>query len=86
LQARTASDELANMNSPSSPPKIGPQVIRRPKQTNLETANQMFKDAFLVKKSRFAVENPQLSEQEIYKMTADYFRNLPDNDGKRGQI
>lgn len=52
------------------------------KQTNLETANAMFKEAFLVKKTRFAKENPFLSESEINKLTADYFRNLPDEDEK----
>lgn len=46
------------------------------KQTNLETANEMFKAAFLVKKTRFAQENPHLTEDELNKMTALYFRKL----------
>jgi hypothetical protein len=45
---------------------------------NLEMANQMFKDAFLVKKTRFSHEHPELSDIELNKMTANYFRNLPD--------
>lgn len=60
--------------------------IKKKKQTNLETANVMFKEAFLVKRTRFFKENPQLSDVELDKMTADYFRNLPDDEGKRGQI
>ncbi|MGZ3775083.1 MAG: hypothetical protein ACXVCY_18935 [Pseudobdellovibrionaceae bacterium] len=47
------------------------------RQTSLdETANEMFKAAFPVKKTRFAQENPNLSEEEINKMTALYFRKL----------
>ena len=62
--------------------------ISRPKRksTNLEMANTMFKEAFLVKRTRFAKENPHLSEFEIDKMTANYFRNLPDDEGKRGWV
>jgi len=59
-------------------------MIQRPsplsRQTNLETANQMFKDAFLVKKTRFAHLHPELSESELHKMTAEYFRRL--NEGR----
>ena len=51
-----------------------PSSLRR--QTNLETANQMFKDAFLVKKTRFAHLYPELSDSELHKMTAEYFRRL----------
>lgn len=58
--------------------------------TNLEMANQMFKDAFLVKKTRFSKLHPELSDEELHKMTIEYFRNLPDDDGKcserRGQL
>lgn len=53
------------------PKKAPPQ-----KQTSLETANEMFKAAFLVKKTRFSQENPHLSEEELNKMTALYFRRL----------
>ena len=60
------------------------------KWTNLEMANQMFKDAFLVKKTRFSHLHPELSDEELHKMTIEYFRNLPDDDGKcsekRGQL
>lgn len=60
---------------------------QRKRQTNLETANAMFKDAFLVKRTRFAKENPGLTDTEIDKMTAEYFRNLPDEDEKiRGPL
>ncbi len=46
------------------------------KPTNLEMADQMFKDAFLVKKTRFSHLHPELSDKELSKMTADYFRKL----------
>lgn len=49
-------------------------------------ANQMFKDAFLVKKTHFSHLHPELSDEELHKMTAEYFRNLPDDEGKRGQL
>lgn len=53
-------------------------------------ANQMFKDAFLVKKTRFSYLHPELSDEELHKMTIEYFRNLPDDEGKcskkRGQL
>ncbi len=61
-----------------------PTQKRRP--TNLEMANQMFKDAFLVKKTRFSKLHPELSDEELHKMTIEYFRNLPDDEGKRGQL
>ena len=59
------------MTSPTSP-----NSLRRRKQTSLETANQMFKDAFLVKKTRFSHLHPELSDQELHKLTAEYFRKL----------
>lgn len=46
------------------------------KQMNLETANQMWKDAFAVKKMKFKLENSSLSEQEIQNLTIDYFKSL----------
>ena len=61
--------------------KIGFKFPKR-KQTNLETDNAMFKEAFMVKKTKFAKENPTLSETEINKMTAEYFKSLPDTDAK----
>lgn len=48
----------------------------RKKQANLETANQMWKDAFAVKKMKFQIENPHLSEKEIQNLTVEYFKNL----------
>ncbi len=51
------------------------------KQTSLQTADQMFKDAFLVKKTRFSHLYPHLSDQELQKATAEYFKNL--NEKKR---
>lgn len=49
-------------------------------------ANQMFKDAFLVKKTRFSHLHPEFSDEQLHKMTIEYFRNLRDDEGKRGQI
>jgi len=46
------------------------------KQTSLETANEMFKSAFLIKKARFAEQEPSLSETELNQKTANYFKNL----------
>lgn len=46
------------------------------KQTNLETANQMWKDAFAVKKMKFQIENPSLSQKEVHNITIDYFKSL----------
>ena len=50
------------------------KLNKRP--TNLEIADQMFKDAFLVKKTRFSHLYPHLSDGELIKMTAQYFRKL----------
>ena len=60
--------------------KAPPQMKRR--QTNLETADAMFKDAFLVKKARFSHLHPELSEPELLKMTAAYFRKLNEEKSK----
>ena len=49
---------------------------KNPKPTRLEMADQMFKDAFLVKKTRFSHLHPELSEAELQKMTVDYFKKL----------
>ncbi len=57
-----------------------PQIKRR--QTNLETADAMFKDAFLVKMARFSHQNPKLSEAELIKMTAAYFKKLNEEKSK----
>lgn len=46
------------------------------KQTNLETADQMWKDAFLIKKTRFSHLHPELSEEQLHKMTVEYFKKL----------
>ena len=48
----------------------------RKKPTNLEMADQMFKDAFLVKKTRFSHLHPHLSNEELHKLTVEYFRKL----------
>lgn len=45
-------------------------------------ANQMFKEAFLVKKTRFSKLHPELFDEELHKMTIEYFRNMPDDEGK----
>lgn len=55
-------------------------ISSRPrKQTNLETANEMYKAAFTVKKQKFAQENPKLTEAELNRKTAEYFRHLAEN-------
>lgn len=51
-------------------------IEKKRKQTNLETADQMFKDAFLVKKTRFSHLHPELSDEALQRMTAEYFRKL----------
>lgn len=58
--------------NPSEEPK-------KRKQTNLETADQMFKDAFLVKKTRFSHLYPERSDSELHKMTVDYFKSHHQN-------
>ena len=58
--------------------------IKKPRrQYSLETANEMYKDAFLVKKTRFALQHPSLSDEQLNKMTALYFRKIAE--AKRGQ-
>lgn len=54
--------------------QVSPSKKRKP--TNLEMADQMFKDAFLVKKTRFSHLYPDLSSEELHKMTAAYFKKL----------
>jgi hypothetical protein len=49
--------------------KIKPQK----RQSSLETANEMYKAAYQVKKMRFAEKNPQLTDQELNILTAKYF-------------
>jgi len=41
-------------------------------------ANQMFKDAWLVKRTWFASQFPKLSEKELDRKTAEYFVKLKD--------
>ena len=48
------------------------------RQASLTTANEMFKTAFAVKKMRFSILHPHLSELELTKFTAQYFRNMID--------
>jgi hypothetical protein len=45
----------------------------------LETANEMFKAAFIIKKIRFAHQNPGLTKHELLEMTAAYFRKLAES-------
>jgi hypothetical protein len=47
------------------------------RQSNLETANEMYKMAFLVKKNKFSREFPKLTESEILQKTMKYFKELP---------
>jgi SRSO17 transposase len=49
-------------------------------QKNMHLANQMWKDAFLVKKTKLALENPNLSDLEIEKKTIEYFKSLNKRD------
>jgi len=51
---------------------------RPPKQTSLETANAMFKEAFAMIKQRFNLKTPGLSDAELNRLTAEYIRQLPD--------
>ena len=58
-----------------TPPKKSPPQ----RQTSLETANEMFKTAFAVKKTQFLSQNPELSDAEITKKTAEYFKKLSES-------
>jgi hypothetical protein len=49
------------------------------KYTSLEIANQMYKDAWLIKRTFFQKKNPNLSAAELNAKTADYFSKLKDN-------
>lgn len=57
--------------------KMKPQPTNQ--QSSLETANEMFKAAFQVKKSRIKTLNPELSDEDLNKKTALYFRNLSES-------
>lgn len=46
------------------------EVKKYPNQMSLETANEMYIAAFLVKKTRFSVENPSLTDVELNQKTA----------------
>ena len=50
--------------------------MKKTKQTSLETANEMFKTAFLVKKTKFSTHDSSLSDAELNKKTADYFKKI----------
>lgn len=43
----------------------------------LETANEMYKFAFLTKKHQFAKKFPHLTEEELHQKTVTYFVALP---------
>ncbi len=59
---------------------IDPEIkLKNRRQTSLETANQMYKDAFLIIKTRMARAHPTLAEAELQKLTASYFINLNSN-------
>lgn len=62
-----------------------PPPLKKRKQTNLETADAMFKDAFIVKKARFSHLHPELSEAELTKMTATYFKKLNEEPISKGK-
>lgn len=44
--------------------------------TSIEMANQMYKDAFQVKKQGFAAKNPHMSDGELDKMTKKYLAEI----------
>ena len=46
------------------------------KYTSLEMANQMYKDAWLVKRTLFRKNFPDLTDEQIDKKTNEYFLNL----------
>lgn len=69
LQNETLKTEELNSMNPS-------QIQKPKKLSSLELADQMWKDAFLVKKTKFALANPLMTEAEILKLTANYFKNL----------
>jgi hypothetical protein len=52
-----------------------PTTAGRP--TALETANEMYKFAFLTKKHKFAKKFPDLSDKELHQKTVAYFVALP---------
>jgi hypothetical protein len=52
---------------------------KKTKHTSLEIANQMYKDAWLVKRTLFQKKFPQLSSAELDKKTAEYFAQLKDD-------
>ncbi len=39
-------------------------------------ANEMYKAAFFIKKTKFSNQNPKLSDSEIHRMTVLYFQNI----------
>ena len=51
-------------------------IKRQPRQAVLETANEMYKQAFLVKRTRLAVANSAMSDAELDRMTVLYFSKL----------
>jgi len=63
------------------PDSIKPPTPKK-RPANLEMANQMFKDAFLVKKTRFSHLHPELDDDHLNKMTANYFRKLNEEKSK----
>jgi hypothetical protein len=50
------------------------------KISSLELANRMYIDAFLIKRHKFARENPALSDIEVDKLTRHFFLNLHAHD------
>lgn len=46
------------------------------KQSSLETANEIFKMAFLIKKAKFSSSDPNLTDSQLNQKTALYFRKI----------
>ncbi|MBX3039192.1 MAG: hypothetical protein KF789_00620 [Bdellovibrionaceae bacterium] len=55
---------------------LGQAPEKQRKWTSLEIVDQMYKDAFLVKKTRFSHLHPELSDKELHQMTVQYFIKL----------
>ncbi|OGQ34151.1 MAG: hypothetical protein A3F16_06140 [Deltaproteobacteria bacterium RIFCSPHIGHO2_12_FULL_43_9] len=50
------------------------ELKNRQKQSNIETANEMYKFAFDVKKEQFSKQYPNLLEEELVQMTSQFLR------------
>lgn len=58
---------------------IQARPVQPRKATPLEAANEIYRMAFLIKRTRFATEHPDLPAAEIDRLTARYFSSLPNS-------